>query len=138
MNNCTDFSTSIKLEEAGFERPFAKTGQNWYYKEHWLQVAGRDGTTFNVFCPTAIVQTIEDWAFLHNDMAFAPNAIQIINQMPPVTTINKTKTDVWRVTFPASKVRFDFVDDECPHKAAALAFIAWKRGKRGRTNPLNT
>ena len=58
-----------------------------------------------------------------------PTAISIIDQMPYETTIEKPFFGLWRVSFPmAQNYPPDFREDKCPHKAAALAFIAWKKG----------
>lgn len=56
-----------------------------------------------------------------------PTALQIIEQMPPGTRI-LFDLSVWEVWFPVAQMQEDFRYDTCPHKAAALAFIAWKKG----------
>lgn len=60
---------------------------------------------------------------------FAPTALEIIEQMPLSTSIVKAEFGIWKVTFPLPSFQRDFRHDACPHIAAALAFIAWKRGQ---------
>lgn len=54
------------------------------------------------------------------------DAIEIMKQMPTGTRLQKEPLGIWKVTFPTSQGIPYFAEDSCPHKAAALAFIAWK------------
>lgn len=58
-----------------------------------------------------------------------PNALEIIEQMPPMTSISKNYFGVWECSFVIGQYQTDYRADPCPHKAAALAFIAWKKGQ---------
>ena len=55
-------------------------------------------------------------------------AIEIIDQMPEGTQIKKNLDGLWYVWFNLPSMQHVFRQDQCPHKAAALAFIAWKKG----------
>lgn len=56
-----------------------------------------------------------------------PTALEIIEQMPEETTIQKNG-DTWNCWFKVSHFHSDFRGDTCPHIAAAKAYIAWKNG----------
>ena len=55
-------------------------------------------------------------------------ALEIIDQMPYGTGIERVNAITWKVTFPITEYYPDFREDSCPHRACALAFIAWKKG----------
>jgi len=54
-------------------------------------------------------------------------ALDIIAQIPGAT-IGKLSNGDWACSWNLPNNYRDFRQDECPHKAAALAFIAWKKG----------
>ena len=56
-----------------------------------------------------------------------PTALDIIAQMPGAT-IGKLSNGDWACSWNLPNNYRDFRQDQCPHKAAALAFIAWKKG----------
>ena len=64
----------------------------------------------------------------------SPTALDIIDQMPVGTklqTLLDTKGNkIWECVFDINSNGYyaDARQDPCPHKAAAIAFIAWKKG----------
>ena len=65
--------------------------------------------------------------FINQDGESAVNAFSILDQMPGAT-IGKLSNGDWACSWNLPNNYRDFRQDECPHKAAALAFIAWKKG----------
>ena len=57
------------------------------------------------------------------------HALDILNQMPENTTIERV-VGGWHCHFDMTHNYRDFRYDSCPHRAAALAFIAWKKGMK--------
>lgn len=65
----------------------------------------------------------------NNDQVASPNALEILEQMPPMTSISKNYFGVWECSFAIGPYQTDYRADPCPHKAAAYAYIAWKKGR---------
>lgn len=75
---------------------------------------------------TSLYDTLKEVGFIQ---AFSTiTSLEIIDQMPFLTTIQKIHASLWRVTFPITDNFDDFREDADPHRAAALAFVAWKKG----------
>lgn len=55
------------------------------------------------------------------------SALEIMEQMPDETALEKVY-DGWNCYFDIAMHQRDFRHDTDPHMAAALAFIAWKKG----------
>lgn len=131
MNICVDFETAKELSTNGFPQP-------GYPIPNQSEVVGKlfyspSGNKF-LGCWQESDNSITLQPHLHNKetsgvtkVCFAPTAIEIIEQMPPGTRI-LFDLSVWEVWFPVAQMQEDFRYDTCPHKAAALAFIAWKKG----------
>lgn len=61
-------------------------------------------------------------------------ALEIIAQMPIgtslATLVDPKNTDtIWECKFSLPMMQMDSRFDKCPHKCAALAYIAWAKGK---------
>ena len=131
MNVCVDFETAKELSINGFPQP-------GYPIPNQSEVVGKlfyspSGNKF-LGCWQESDNSITLQPHLHNKetsgvtkVCFAPTAIEIIEQMPPGTRI-LFDLSVWECWFPIAQMQEDFRYDTCPHKAAALAFIAWKKG----------
>lgn len=58
---------------------------------------------------------------------FLPTALHIIEQMPDRTYIQFDLQN-WECWFGITFMQKDFRHHKCPHEAAALAYLAWKKG----------
>lgn len=68
------------------------------------------------------------FGYENNDNGFF-TALEIIEQMPVGTYLEKNANNLWYVHFGLPGFfQSDYRADECPHIAAAKAFIAWKKG----------
>ena len=65
--------------------------------------------------------------FITHEGVSCVTAFSIIEQMTGAT-IGKLITGEWACCFLLPNNYTDFRQDECPHIAAAKAFIAWKKG----------
>ncbi len=107
MNSSVDFETAKILDMVGITKPYMA-----YHGMRWFDNSGE------IWQPGSLR--------LNPDVC-GYTALQIIEQMPPGTRI-LFDLSVWEVWFPVAQMQEDFRYDTCPHKAAALAFIAWKKG----------
>lgn len=112
MNTTVDFETARQLREAGFPHPEETIGQVWTYGEF------------------SFVHLLDGDDFMHNfkEMYYAPTALEIIAQMPG-RWLSRDRDGLWHVTWTVTQYYQDERIDACPHRAAAMAFIAWKKGK---------
>ena len=100
MNQTVDFETAKELRAAGFPQG-----------EDVLVPDDRNRSVLRSVSPSIKM----------------PTALEIIEQMPHAT-IDKLITGEWACYFPLPNNYMDYRQDPCPHRAAALAFIAWKKG----------
>ena len=75
-----------------------------------------------------IPKALRDAGFASGIWQKTPTALEILEQMPPMTSISKNYFGVWECSFAIGPYQTDYRADPCPHKAAALAYIAWKKG----------
>lgn len=131
MNTTVDFETAKQLSKAGLPQPgYPIPSQSEVVGKLFYSPAG------NKFlgCWQEADNSITLQPFLHNkeidgviNVVFAPTALEIIEQMPIGTLIKKHDDCDWTCWFPIGQNMGDYRSDKCPHKAAALAYIAWKK-----------
>jgi len=128
MNICVDFPTALELKEAGFEQPKPEAGQFWYLGSQLCMVCLIDlGVRVEL---QGVGESEKYYPGIQQLQAiglFAPTALEIIAEMPFGTHIVKNEKD-WSCWFKITEMQPDFRHDPCPHKAAAKAFLAWKKG----------
>lgn len=134
MNTTVDFETAKELSKADFKQP-------GYPVPNQSEVVGKlfyskSGNKF-LGCWQESNSSIVLQPYLHNkentgvvNVVYAPTALDIIEQMPDITSIHKNSMTEWVVSFPLPGFQHDFRFDTCPHKAAAMAYIAWKKGQQ--------
>lgn len=132
MNTTVDFETARQLRDAGFPQP-------GYPIPNQSEVVGKlfyspSGNKF-LGCWQEENESIVLQPYLHNkesdgviNVVFAPTALEIIEQMPG-RWLSRDRDGLWHVTWTVTQYYQDERIDACPHKAAAMAFIAWKKGK---------
>ncbi len=72
-------------------------------------------------------ELFREMLWLGYDGMVTDNALEIIAQMPDGTRIEVQGTD-WVCRYPITGVYDNCIWDTCPHRSAAKAFIAWKKG----------
>ena len=143
MNTTVDFETAKELREAGFPQPEPKDGQ-FYFNSRGIKsiiISGWVSGKFDSICllDGEVQSDISVGDIMSGSIFFAPTALEIIEQMPGEaqyligktsgTTLSILPTGEWVCRWPITAFQNDFRQDTCPHRAAAKAFIAWKKGK---------
>ena len=134
MNTTVDFETAKELRDAGFPQP-------GYPIPEQSNVVGKlfysQGGNKFLGCWQEENESIVLQPYLHNkentgvvNVVYAPTALEIIEQMPYGTAISKNIDGFWYVNYNIARFLLDFRHDTCPHKAAAKAYIAWKKGQQ--------
>lgn len=129
MKTTVDFETAKELRDAGFPQPEPKFPQQWYL------IQDKDGRITN---PELSVFFDDENPYFVTDngkviylsdvivMTYAPTALEIIEQMPG-RWIHRDSDGLWHVTWTVTQYYQDERIDACPHEAAAMAYIAWKK-----------
>jgi len=127
MDTSVDIDTGAMLSKAGFPSPIHPIKGQWYWAVGSVFMINEVTPDFvGVLSPQN--SSLLGWRdFSKSRALFLPTAFEIIAQMPLGTRI-LFDLSVWECWFPVAQMQEDFRYDVCPHKAAALAFIAWKRG----------
>lgn len=127
MNTTVDFETAKQLQGAGFVQPeLKKWGLYWCYDN--ICAVSHIFTDGRVELIRPIMRDIELTGKQFDRITtYAPTALEIIEQMPIGTLIKKHDDCDWTCWFPIGQNMGDYRSDKCPHKAAALAYIAWKK-----------
>lgn len=145
MNTTVDFETARQLRDAGFPQVESEPtfGQVFFVGNTPMQFQ-RSRRYDKEECADSFVSyeflklkkspegefvLCELWEIHLPRAIYAPTALEIIEQMPDITSIHKNSMTEWVVSFPLPGFQHDFRFDTCPHRAAAKAFIAWKKGK---------
>ncbi len=136
METTVDFQTAKELRDAGFPQPEPKVGQFWQ-SPSWDRRAILCRRIETGEIPMLAPLSCIEWSHNFNATGpfgsvsvFLPTALEIIEQMPNGTHIKKNPDGLWYVWFELPGFQRDFRHDTCPHKAAAMAYIAWKKGQQ--------
>lgn len=132
MNTTVDFETAKELRDAGFPQPEPKLLQQWYLVEERsgkvdvpvLSVLFTDGSPYFITKKGLVVWLSDAFKAL-----YAPTALEIIEQMPG-RWLHRDGEGLWHVTWTVTQYYQDERIDTCPHKASAMAYIAWKKGQQ--------
>jgi hypothetical protein len=131
MSTTVDFETAKDLCLSGFPQP-------GYPIPNQSEVVGKifyspEGNKF-LGCWQEESSSIVLQPYLHNKqiegvikVVYAPTALEIMGEMPPKTRLEKVG-EKWECIFELPTFLQDFREDRCPHRACALAYIAWKKG----------
>lgn len=117
--------TALKLAEAGFAPPEAHDGQFWFDVDNDLYVVKY--TKYKSHVNMAFIgRDYRDLCKEKSDFdLFAPTATDILSQFPGML---KMRDGQWQCSFTVTQFFDDCYYDDCPHEAAAKAFLAWKAG----------
>ena len=132
MNTTVDFQTAKELRDAGFPQPEPALLQQWYLVEERsgkvdvpvLSIFFADTSSYFVTIAGKVV-----WYSDAFDAVYAPTALDIIAQMPG-RWLWRDSDGLWHVTWTVTQYYKDERIDACPHEAAAMAYIAWKKGQQ--------
>lgn len=122
--NTVNKQTAFALKEAGFPQPSPQFGQVWYHTNDvpLVVVSISEQGTF-IFTAYADKGKIQQYIFNREvlaEMAFAPNAVDILAEMP-LAIIRRTSSD-YEVRYPFNgKAVYSYND--CPHEAMAAIFL---------------
>ena len=133
METTVDFQTAKELRDAGFPQPEPALLQQLYLVEERsgkvdvpaLSVLFTDGSPYFITKKGLVV-----WLSDAFKAVYAPTALEIIEQMPHGTHIKQNPDSLWYVWFELPGFQRDFRHDTCPHKSAAMAYLAWKKGQQ--------
>lgn len=123
--NTVNKQTAYALKEAGFPQPIPAFGQVWWRMDGSMHVVMRKGEFHTI---TRYIQDDRVCAGFFNDeavseMAFAPNAVDILAEMPEGTLLRKSP-----VSFEAY---WDgYAHHNSPHDAMAARYLAMNKAER--------
>ena len=129
--NTVNKQTAFELKEAGFPQPIPAFGQVWWHMDGSLHVVMRKGEFHTI---TRYIQDDRVCAGFFNDealaeMAFAPNAVDILAEMPSGDAILKVSSSLYECScFSNSKSFIMF--GESPHEAMASRYLAINNAER--------
>ena len=125
--------TAKQLAEAGFLPPEVVDVWHFYWAYGYLTTVEYVSNSGNIDLIGPESYSTEFTKELFEQVTiFAPTATDIIRQMPIGTKIQTvilaTGENLWECIFDIDDHYDDSRYDECPHEAAAKAFLAWKAG----------
>lgn len=121
---------SFDLKEAGFSQPEPEFGQMWWHPDGGLHVVitTKGLHTFTRYLKNGWPETGAFNKQAMEEMAFAPNSVDILAEMPYGTHIKQNQDTLWYVWFMVGFVR-NYKYDENPRNAAAKAYLALKEAE---------
>lgn len=126
--NTVNKETAFALKEAGFPQPEPAFGQVWYDTNEMpmviVFVSYKGIFTFTAYYDNGKVQPYVLLREALAEMAFAPNAVDILAEMPASARLSRSIESEWVV----KRTITQFYDEESfvanPHTAAAHSYLA--------------
>jgi hypothetical protein len=127
MKNCVDLETAIALKEAGFVPPEFDLWQMYYVDDLLSAITFlfQDGDIEYVSYGISRFNITKRADFLKKAV-FAPNALEIMRQMPVGSSLENDTFKSWFSVWRNDHKKFSH-HDRCPHQVMVEAFLSWKK-----------